>query len=360
MPRIRPACSPLPARVQALADLARTATREADKGIASTVFNQAALLASDVGLPGLAREWCRRHATAYLHACPLGRMDAIRGLEPLVNLARLRIRAGHGDDAYDVLLALYQAVADRKPVVIDGIAAPGDLTLTDADGHETRRWLWRVIIADGTRALTTAGRWQDAVAHLERHHGIGHRMLDGRQVAIVARAIAGDHDGAQQLLATTTPGEPWEGAVTACLAALSLPPGRQLADPDTGALISRCRRVGFQASPVTFYTRLVLSTIDAIRPHGRAGAGARALTSELADQIVRVTDGYAAREILSHGDCASWVSDQQSRRLARIVAACGLGCGTMPSHLRADLSAALDIGEAVIREGSPQRGLTRC
>lgn len=35
---------------------------------ASAVHNRAALLASDCGLPDLAREWCHRHADAYLRA----------------------------------------------------------------------------------------------------------------------------------------------------------------------------------------------------------------------------------------------------------------------------------------------------
>ncbi|EKX61085.1 hypothetical protein STRIP9103_03985 [Streptomyces ipomoeae 91-03] len=69
-----------------------------DQGRASAVYNQAALIASDLGLPDLAREMCHQHAAAYLHACPLPGMSAIRGLEPVVNLARLQIRAGHADE----------------------------------------------------------------------------------------------------------------------------------------------------------------------------------------------------------------------------------------------------------------------
>jgi hypothetical protein len=78
--RPRPLCLPLEARVRALEDLARTAGRDSDHGTASSVFNQAALLASDLGLPELARRWCRQHAGAYLRHCPLRGMDAIRGL----------------------------------------------------------------------------------------------------------------------------------------------------------------------------------------------------------------------------------------------------------------------------------------
>jgi hypothetical protein len=90
--RPRPRCLPLPARVRALEDLALAARPQAYHGVASSAFNQAALLASDLGLPELARQWCHQ-ATAYLNQYPLSGMDAIRGLEPLVNLARLDIRA---------------------------------------------------------------------------------------------------------------------------------------------------------------------------------------------------------------------------------------------------------------------------
>lgn len=91
--RFRPACLPLPERVGRLVDLAQTAVKKGDQGLASAVYNQAALIASDLGLPGLARQMCHQHAAAYLDACPLPGMSAIRGLEPVVNLARLQIRA---------------------------------------------------------------------------------------------------------------------------------------------------------------------------------------------------------------------------------------------------------------------------
>lgn len=68
--RFRPACLPLPQRVRALVELSATAQTKADQGLASAVYNQAALLASDLGLPDLARQWCHQHAAAYLHATP--------------------------------------------------------------------------------------------------------------------------------------------------------------------------------------------------------------------------------------------------------------------------------------------------
>jgi hypothetical protein len=126
--RFRPACLPLPERVRALADLADTAVNKADQGLASAVYNQAALIASDLDLPDLARQMCHQHAAAYLHACPLPGMSAIRGLEPVVNLARLQIRAGRADEGRQRLLDLYGAVEAGADARFEGIAVPAYLT----------------------------------------------------------------------------------------------------------------------------------------------------------------------------------------------------------------------------------------
>ncbi|HXP21107.1 MAG TPA: hypothetical protein VN840_15805 [Streptosporangiaceae bacterium] len=340
--RVRPVCLPLPARVARLAELADAAQRDAYQGLASSVFNQAALLASDLGLPDVARQWCHRHAAAYLRACPLGGMEAIRALEPLINLARLHIRAGHGDQAHRMLRSLYDAIAEGTAVMFDGITMPADLTVTEADRQEVHQWLWRVIIADGTRALTTAGRWQEALGHLQHHHGVGRRMLDGRQVAILACATTGDYDGARHLLTDTAPGEPWENEVTACLTALCVPPRRRPASHDIDTMLDHCRRLGFQPGLAVFHTRLVLSAVDAGRlsRNPRVGTQAR----ELTDQIVQIGDGYAARDILAHQGCVSLLTGQQMRRLAQTRDACALGRRTTPPGL----ASALDISEAVL------------
>jgi hypothetical protein len=68
--RSRPACTPLETRVGAVCALADSAERGGNQASASAVYNQVALLASDVGLPNLARAWCHRRADAYLRAHP--------------------------------------------------------------------------------------------------------------------------------------------------------------------------------------------------------------------------------------------------------------------------------------------------
>jgi hypothetical protein len=355
VPRVRPGCLPLTTRVGNLVELADRAEREAYQGMASSVFNQAALLASDLGLPDLARQWCHRHAAAYLRGLPRTGMDAIRGLEPLVNLARLHIRAGHGDEGHRMLVALYEAVTVGAAITLDSITVPPNLTATDADRQEVRQWLWRVVIADGTRALTTAGRWQEALAHLERHHGVGEHMLDGRQVAVLARATANDYEGAQQLIAGTAPGDPWENAVTACLSLLCRPLDSSPTDREITQVLASCHQLDYQENLVVFHTRLVLSIVDMAGPRGHSRV--RNEAEELVDRILDLGDGYAAREVLGHDATVALLTEQQMKGLAETVNACALGQGTIPAGLRADLLSALSASEDVIlRTLSAQSG----
>lgn len=153
--------------------------------------------------PDDARTMCRRPASAYLHATPLPGKTAIRALEPVVNLARLQIRAGYADEGRRHLLTLYDAVSTGVPARFEDISVPADLTVSAEDRKEVRAWLWRVLLADGTRTLTAAGRWAEALAHIEEHHGIGQKMFDGRQVAVLAALTSGDTLAAEDLLACT-------------------------------------------------------------------------------------------------------------------------------------------------------------
>src|ERR1700683_1931799 len=123
--RPRPACTPMPQQIASVKAAASEAALNGDVGAASAVFNLAALLASDCGMPGLARQWCRQLAKATLTNCRDGRY----ALEPVVNIARLHIRAGDGLQAWTLLEKLLQAATDRASITIDGIDIPvADLT----------------------------------------------------------------------------------------------------------------------------------------------------------------------------------------------------------------------------------------
>ncbi|MBY8889220.1 hypothetical protein K7472_30885 [Streptomyces sp. PTM05] len=347
--RFRPACPPLPARIRALTELADRAVEEDGQGLASTVFNQAALLASDLGLPELARSMCHRHADAYLRACPLTAMSAIRGLEPLVNLARLQIRAGQTDDGRHRLLDLYEAVGAGNTAVFEGITVPPALTTTVEERREVHAWLWRVVLADGTRTLTTTGRWREALAHIEQHRGVGTRMLDGRQVAVVAALTGGDRERAAALLAETAPGEPWEQAVTACLVVLSRRDVPQREDGSAAELVNIF--LGREAEPglTVFDTRLGLTVLDAV---GLEHPGARSVAEDLMRRATASLNGYAARDLISHALFAALATDGEARACRDLIRACGLGAELLPDELSSELSTALDRSEAVITQSS--------
>ncbi|MFD4557808.1 hypothetical protein ACFWP5_26380 [Streptomyces sp. NPDC058469] len=345
--RFRPACLPLPQRVRALTDLAHTAANKTDQGLASAVYNQAALIASDLGLPDLAREMCHQHAAAYLHACPLPGMSAIRGLEPVVNLARLQIRAGHGDDGRQRLLDLYEAVGAGAAARFEGIAVPADLTATDEDRQEVRAWLWRVLLADGTRTLTTEGRWAEALTHIEAHRGVGKRMLDGRQVAVLASLVEGDTAQATALLAATMPGDPWEQAVTTSLSVLCRRDARQPFDGRLAGLVTTYSERKSEPGMTVFDTRLGLTVLDAI---GSAGApAAYRIVDDLHRRMTDAEDGYAARENLAHPLFTAIATDRQAQDCRALVSTCALGAGTIPDQLQGELTAALRTSDRVIR-----------
>ncbi|MFE0179796.1 hypothetical protein [Streptomyces olivaceus] len=347
--RFRPACLPLPERVRGLVDLADAAVNKTDQGLASAVYNQAALIASDLGLPDLAREMCHQHATAYLHACPLPGMSAIRGLEPVVNLARLQIRAGRADEGRQRLLDLYKAVEAGTVARFEGVNVPADLTTTEEDRQEVRAWLWRVLLADGTRTLTTEGRWAEALAHIAAHRGIGKRMLDGRQVATVAALAAGDSAGAALLLADTVPGDPWEQDVTACLTVLCRRDAGQPIDGRLADLVTAYLGRKTEPGMTVFANRLGLTVLDVIGSD--EAPAARRIVEDLHRRTTDVGDGYLASENLAHPLFTEIATDRQMEDCHAVVRACALGVGILPDELRRELMATLSVSGRVI-EGS--------
>ncbi|MFI7680498.1 hypothetical protein HFP15_30920 [Amycolatopsis sp. K13G38] len=335
--RTRPACLPLARRVAELCDRAREAVRTGDITEAAAVHNQAALIASDCGLPDLARQWCHQQVNIYLRARPLGAQVARLALEPITNLARLYIREGQGVRAFALMDTLFKAVSSRADADVDGIEIPADLTDSVETHQQIRSWLWAVLLATGGRALAAAGRWTEARARLGDYKGIGRRMLDGRQVAVIADAVSGDTDSALALLADTTPGEPWENAVTACL---TIQCRGASGSADLTALLDQYH--GLDTSTpglVVFHTRLGLSFIDAIGTIDDPPA--RQIAVELINHATATRDGYAARDVLAHNGCRELLTDSQTRELSDLVEACALGHGTLPAALLADLTTAL-------------------
>ncbi|MET7390467.1 hypothetical protein ACFYPT_38820 [Streptomyces sp. NPDC005529] len=344
--RFRPACLPLPRRVHALVELADAAAARADQGMASAVYNQAALIASDLGLPDLARKMCHDHAAAYLHAAPLPGMSAIRALEPVANLARLQIRAGAADHGRHRLLRLYQAVTNGTGAQFEDVHVPADLTLSDADRHEVLAWLWRVVLADGTRTLTMTGRWTEALAHIEGHQGVGRRMLDGRQVAVLATL---SHSPAQAaaLVAETELGERWENLVTGCLKVMCARPLLEPVETLLNALVSDYIEHQPDQGMTVFDTRLGLTILNLLDPHQNDAA--HQVTKVLNSRAITAPDGYAARECLANPRYTVHADPGQVSTAHQIVRACALGDGSLDRARIARLTKALLISDKVIR-----------
>ncbi|MFG3423226.1 hypothetical protein [Micromonospora sp. NPDC048063] len=338
-------CTALPARIGALADLAGRAHQDNDLTAAARVYNQAALIASDCGQPDLARQWCHRHARAWLDRGNLDNTLGRKALEPLVNLARLHIRAGDHDDGLTLLTNLYQAITHRTDTTIDSIPLPAAaLTPTQEIHRDLSRWLWGVHLADGTRALTSAGRWDEAEAHLQQHHGIGHRMLDGRQVAIIARIQRDQHAAALHLISQTHPGEAWEAAVTACLAAMCQPDG-QLRSEHINLMATRYREVAYEPSLIVFQTRLALTMIEVTG--SPSAPELESIGYQTAQAAVRAADGYAAREILASSTWTASLGAETRQALIDVLAASGLG-RPLSSPLMELLTAAFGQCDAAI------------
>ncbi|WP_405148457.1 hypothetical protein OG589_11145 [Sphaerisporangium sp. NBC_01403] len=256
--RGRPACHPLDVRIRQVGDLADAATKHPDHALrkAAEAHNLAALIASDCGLPSLARLWCWSQFAIFHDAQPFEAATAKLALQPLINLGRLLTRDGNSTAAHHLIETLFNAVQNKVTAQIDDkTTALGNLTRTPEAHRELLQWLWTVLLADGSRALAQAGRWARALQHLQDHHGVGQRLLDGRQIAIIAHHAAGDHRLAAHLLAETSMQTPWEQAVATCLAVLT-------SNRSTDTMADGFLALDDAPGQVLFRTRLRLTAID--------------------------------------------------------------------------------------------------
>ncbi|MEU9885339.1 hypothetical protein [Sphaerisporangium sp. NPDC051011] len=343
VPRGRPACHRLDVRVRQVADLADAAPHDPAEAarIAAEAHNLGALIASDCGLPSLARDLCWRQFHVFRDAQPFDATTAKLALQPLVNLGRLLARDGNGTAAHRLIETLFTAVCHQSTVTLDDtIADLGNLTRTPDDHREIVQWLWTVLLADGTRALTQAGNWSQALQHVQDHHGIGQSLLDGRQIAIIAHHAAGDHRTSARLLTETITPTPWEQTVAACLAALT---GND--NGNTARMVDNYLAIGGPPAQVVFRTRLGLAVLDLTDDRF-----APLLAHTIETDVRQSRDAYAAREILAHTGCASFIPASTSRALTRLVDSSGLGAGTIPSEILDQFTLAMTTAEASLSE----------
>ncbi|WP_285691279.1 hypothetical protein [Actinoplanes sp. NBRC 103695] len=325
--------------------MAEDANRDRDSDKASMVFNGAALVASDCGDAELARTWCHQHANLYLSQAPLNGYTARFALEPVVNLARLRIRAGDGDGAHRLLTDLYQAINDRAPAVIDGLELlPEQLPTEHAQRDQIIDWLSDIMLADGTRALTVAGRWGDALAHVRRYDGLGPTLHEGRQVAVMALTMQGNSATAAALLRDTTIEHSWEQLVRDLLTSWHARTTGAGLPPNQTELLGQSLETLSTPGLAVFRTRLFLAAID-LAPAGPSFLTDNAL-SQLVSDLLQDQDANAARELLQHHP----VSPMHHEKLNQLIDASGLGAGRLPRTAGDPLLYALESAGGVIRD----------
>ncbi|MGH3693306.1 MAG: hypothetical protein ACRDRX_04780 [Pseudonocardiaceae bacterium] len=347
LPRARPPCRALPRRIEEIRELARAASDGANGTRLSTAaeaHNKAALILSDCGLDDLARQLCWRQFDIFHAATPLTAKTAKIALQPIGNLGRLLTRSGQSARAYTIYQNAYDAVGTQAATTIDGRSIDFSHLVDQVEQRqETRRFLWSVLLADGTRALTRAGQWDEALRHIEQHKGIGKRMLDGRQVAILARCTAGDCDGAIDMLNDSSTPEPWEQAVAACLRTLCLDVSDRPTGPSVAGMVSHYLQLDPTPGHLVFRTRLGLCVLDLAG--GPDAAGGLEVAATIARDAVASADAYIARDVLAHASCQLSMTEANRHTLAEIIDSSGLHRATMPADLLHELTASARTSE---------------
>lgn len=349
--RAKPAGRALSARVWSL----RLDQRERDRGEhytrvarASEVFNVAALIASDCGMPRLARDLCWRQYDIFDSARPLPGPIAKLALQPVLNIPRQMIRDGDGQAAYAALSELLRAARTRSTAPVAGRNIDlADGTSTPEDHKAVCTMVWAAILADGTRALVQAGRWTEAAQAMATQRGVGSRLLDGRQVTVMSLLHRGHRDQAIAMVDQSTLAEPWESAVAAILRAYCRGPDGDTARDSLDAVLPQALALVKQDEPSTavFRTRVGITALDLAEPYRQPGQ--RLLRDAIVHQAA--TDAYAAREALSSTALRASITAEDERRLTDVVELSGLGRGFMPAELLDELMASVQAAEDQLR-----------
>jgi hypothetical protein len=316
---------------------------------ASGALNFAALIASDTGLPDIAADLCWRQHKIFTEGGTLTQDIAVMALMPLVNIARLLIREGDGNAAYELLQQLYRAAQQRSAAVIrDHEINLAPLIQNHHDHRKICTELWVTLLIDGARALAREGRWTEAAEAMTVHRGIGNRLLDGRQLKIMALLQEGLNEQAISVIDSTVPTEPWENTVAALLRIAcrteGSPPARQELDHtvrETLALVA-------QPEPMTavFRARLGLTALDLTANQPTPD------TSRLRSAVIDVaaSDAYAARDVLHHHTTRSQMTAHQEQEIIAVLAASGLGARDLSSAHMDALTAAVHKAEDRLRD----------
>jgi hypothetical protein len=317
------------------------------------VLNISALIASDAALPEMAADLCWRQHHVFAEAGKLDQEIAVISLMPLINLARLLIREGDGKAAYQLLDQLYHAAQRRGVAVIHGHDVDLlPLTFTHDDHSAVCAELWVALLIDGARALAQQGCWSEAANAMATHRGIGDRLLDGRQLKIMALLEQGRLAEATALIDSTMPAEPWETTVASLLRIAIRPGTKPTPQDELTRVLDETYGLVTAQEPTTaaFRARLALTALDVAAGHSQP-SGARPSATRLAAAVLEVaaTDAYAARDVLAHPAMRSCMTGQQYQDLAAVIAAAALGTGSIPDVQRTALIEAVEHAEERLR-----------
>jgi hypothetical protein len=348
VPRPRPPGHPLEERVAELTALAESASEGTHRERvtrASEVLNKAALIASDCGVPDLARDLCRRHYILFAAKAPLPAWAVKLALQPLLNIPRQLVREGRPADARALLEALQQAATDRTATTIDGTTVDFATLTGTPDAHKEARTLtWTALLADGTRALARTGRWQEAADLATAHRGVGTRLLDGRQIAILAHLRSGNVVQATELVEASRSIELGEQAIQSVLRVLC----QQAAEGATGIAIDTMLDTATTLAKVPDRATTVGRTRIGMTAIGIANAWdvqkLDSLRTMLADAAM--TDAYAARDLIVARHLHDHLSALQRAALRDVIRACGLGAGLIPAGPLGTITSAVRRAEA--------------
>jgi len=351
VPRPRPPGIPLQMRIAELVALATSTdlgSRQERATHAAKVLNKAALIASDCGVPVLARSLCRRQFELFVQSAPLPRWAVKLALQPVLNIPRQLIRDGHGDDARTALETLYTAAISQTTAVIDGMRIDFGALTSTADGRKEACTLtWTALLADGIRALAQSGRWKEAADHAAAYRGTGARLLDGRQASILALLTDKQPAEAAQMVNQSNVAEPWEQTVQAVLRVLCQRTAREDTNPGIATMTDATLTLAQVQVPGTAVIRArILMTALTL-----AGEVTQAPVIREALITAANADAYVARDLLACQH-ANWpLTNAQRSQLQALVSASGLDAGTIPRHLLRQLTSATDrAGSIVARE----------
>ncbi|MEV4628257.1 hypothetical protein AB0J90_18480 [Micromonospora sp. NPDC049523] len=348
--RPRPTCPALPTRVREVTDAVQVAAHKAEHGMADAAhaLNKAALIASDCGLPHLARRLCWQHIDAYRRADrPLTILETRYLLEPVLNLTRLHIRANQTLHALQLLKAMHQAITNRCDLTVDDHSLPlANLTGEQQERRQLREWVWLQLIGEGVRAFALADRWTEAADHARAYHGIGVHLMEGRQAAIIAYCTQGELTRGRALLAQSAPTQPWEQEIGTCLLVMCTQPD----DPVMAHHLTKAAARFTARTPAAGYAsyRARLGLTIATLASGTRPDLATELIRQTADEAIASADGYTARDVLVFREPVDGISQRQYERLTQLVAESGLGAGTLPELTLRRLTAAADDAVGVL------------